>query len=509
MGSKIGRGLIDLGEGIASLAIKQMEQEREATRVSQAIEARTWMNELYSGAIVSTQNTPYEKLNEADPLGDVRKRTDEYLGTIQDRELRTLVEKERSSLDITTGNKIREIRFSKTREHQQGVSIKNTQQGINRIVDAEPDGIAYQTTPQAWDAVITEIEGARASEFSTGIWTAEQHNKIIRDFYKEAATGLIAKDPLQGAAFLKLYKDRIDPTALKVMQNDVKSSIQQNIRDLAYTSLYKQTGGNFGAMTAALDDPDNMKNLGLTLEDASYVKGFITRVQEAKDKQTKALWDKTATDVFLNLATQTPRKIDQLVGKGELSYQMGEHFKKELKETAKVETDPRTYDRFLQSIYKEDQDPQTLRDQIIRSTSLGREDKERLLTKTQTSIEKDDARNLSRAIQYLKETVKPSETMITAAKPEEALNYMKAAEAMEAAVMNARKEGKPLTPKQVIEKAQELSQTFRLTPREQIDAATARIKAEAEKVVKPTPQKAEPVKTKTRLKWNPAKGDFE
>jgi flagellar hook assembly protein FlgD len=75
--------------------------------------------------------------------------------------------------------------------------------------------------------------------------------------------------------------------------------------------------------------------------------------------------------------------------------------------------------------------------------------------------------------------------------------------------MNARKEGKPLTPKQVIEKAQELSQTFRLTTREQIDAATARIKAEAGKTVKPTPQKAEPAKAKTRLKWNPAKGDFE
>ena len=98
----------------------------------------------------------------------------------------------------------------------------------------------------------------------------------------------------------------------------------------------------------------------------------------------------------------------------------------------------------------------------------------------------------------------PSQTMITAAKPEEALNFLKASEAMEAEVLNARKAGKPLNSQQVIEKAQEISQAYRMSTREQIEAAQKRIREEAKKSV------AKPLQgTPKKLKYNPATGELE
>jgi hypothetical protein len=244
------------------------------------------------------------------------------------------------------------------------------------------------------------------------------------------------------------------------------------------------------------------------MEQTDYLRGFISRAEADKKQQQAVAYDQTARDMFLNFKTLTPTKIDQAVRSGALDYKTAEHFKNELKQTVETKTDPVTYDRVLRDIYSGAKPPEQIRVEILRSGSLSRADKEKFLNKTEAQIEKLDAKNLTRAMSYLKETVMPSQTMITAAKPAEALNYLKAAEAMESEVLNARKNGKPLSSQEVIEKAREISQTFKMSVKEQMDAARRRLVEDTKELKGAIPKGSPPTGGK-RLKYNPVTGKLE
>jgi len=345
-------------------------------------------------------------------------------------------------------------------------------------------------------------------------WATQTHVDYVTERLK--TDPMIASGSPEQAA--KMVADMTDPLKYPFLGGQAKNHIIQlflaarkhEASGAVYDGLYKAFNGDFALMGAYLNDPENRKKTGLNMEDVDYLRGFISRADTDKKQLQTKIHDQTATEIFLNMKSMTPGKIDAAVASGKLDYKTATHFKNELKQVGEGRTEPATYDRFLQAIYSGAQGPEEIRAQLYRTSGLSRADKEKLLNKTEANIEKLDAKNLTRAMAYLKETVMPSQTMITAAKPDEALNYLKAAESMEDAVLSARKLGKPLSSKQVIEKAQEISQTFKMSTREQMDAARNRMAEDAKKM-KPVvfiPAKQQQVGPKL-LKYNPATGELE
>lgn len=317
-------------------------------------------------------------------------------------------------------------------------------------------------------------------------------------------SALAEKNPSMAQAAFEAAKTTLTSDDQRKLAPVIDAAIKEQRATTGYAILYKEHNGNFDAMAKDLENPETLERLGITVENSGYLKGFIERSKNEEEARKKELYDKTAKDVFLNFKTMTPGKINNLVREGKLSYQLGEHFKAELKQGQDFVTNPATYGDILGEIYSGIENPQEIRNRIYRSGELSRGDKEQLLLKTESKLDSEDARNLKIGEDYLKQVIMPSQTMITAAKPDEARNYMIAVNALDKFVTDARKSGKPANSKAVTEKARELGEMYRMTTQEQINAMNQRIAADAKKL---KPGMVTP--PKKLLKYNPKTGKLE
>jgi len=162
---------------------------------------------------------------------------------------------------------------------------------------------------------------------------------------------------------------------------------KEQVTSMAYETLYKMFNGDTTLMGAYLNDPEKRKALGLGMEEADYVRGAISRADTDRKQLQASVYDKTATEMFLNLKALSPRKIDDAVRSGKLDYKLGEHFKQQLKSVGEGSTNSATYDHFLQLIYRGDVPPDQIRAQIFSSRGLSRADKEKFLNRTEANIE--------------------------------------------------------------------------------------------------------------------------
>jgi hypothetical protein len=287
-------------------------------------------------------------------------------------------------------------------------------------------------------------------------------------------------DPEQkNKIFANLDANKIDDTE-RLLHSAGKDSIRQN----AYSKLYEEYGGNFQAMDIALDDPENIKKYGLGMEDAQFVKGFVSRAIEAQDKAQKAVWDVTATNVFLNLSSMKPTQIDKLVQDGKLSYQLGEHFKTDLKSAREGVTDPNTYYRMYTQVKNAAGDPDAMlevRQNIFGTSGLSFSDKKQMLTMTEGEQDKFEAQVTKRGMDYIQRTVMPSQTMISAAKPMEATKFLEAAKAYDDAIIAAKKKGEKIDGAFVDKTAKEVSQAYTMGVTEQIEAINVKMKEDKKK----------------------------
>jgi hypothetical protein len=517
----LSNSLSRLGSTFIEIDAREREREAAAMRLSEVSKFNLSVSKDVDSIFTQAeQDAPGNIDKWRDPIEGKFREYWDYVNEIDDPVLKGLVTREHSQLQMSYGQKFNDLATRKNREF-----------GVTTFLDSFDYGMkTYLNTqdPDAETKAMGDMSRALQRAEVGGVITPELANRAKRDMETAINKKTVANietiinsaetmTPQQRGQFVK---DIVDPskftslsiTDRRTLWNKAVTTFRginkEQATSAAYEFLYKTTGGNFALMGEALNDPANRKQLGLDMEQTDYLRGYISRADTDKKQQLAATYDKTAKEIFLNLKNYTPTKIDKEVRNGFLDYKTGEHFKQELKQTAEGKTDPATFDRILQDIYSEERKPEEIRSEIYKTWGLSRVDKERLLTKTEAKIEKMDARNLTRAMTYLKETVKPSETMISAAKPEEALNYLKAAEAMEAAVIDARKAGKPLSSKEVIEKAQEISQAFKMSTQEQMEAARRRIAEDVKKTkaaVKPAPVTPAP----KVLKFNPKTGKLE
>ncbi len=290
------------------------------------------------------------------------------------------------------------------------------------------------------------------------------------------------------------------------MRDELEAKLKNADKDAkvtdAYGNLFEKFSGDFTQMSKYLDDPKNQKELGLTLETASYLKSRISAAQTDKEKADQVEWDKTAKDVFLNLRKMTPGKINNLVADGKLSYKLGEHFKEELnKET---NTDPMTYYRVYTQVKDAAGDPDALlkvRQSIFNTFGLSFNDKKSLLAMTETEQDKHEAALTKRGMDYIQRTVMPSQTMISAAKPIEAAKYLEAAKAFDDAVSKAKQKGEKIDGAFIEKTSKEISQAYTMSVTDQIEAMNKRMKEDQEK------RKAKKEAAKGKDKFGFAVGD--
>lgn len=290
--------------------------------------------------------------------------------------------------------------------------------------------------------------------------------------------------------FANLDANKIDEVE-RLLQSAGKDAIRQN----AYNKLFEDFGGKFENMSVAIDDPKNMKKYGLTLEDAQYLKGSFARNIAANREAQELEWDKTAKEVFLNLNKYSPSKINRLVADGRLSYQLGDHFKNELKQAGTGgASDPMTYYGLYTEVKSAAGDPEAIRavrQKIFGTGGLSFSDKKSMLAMTENEEDKHEAQITKSGADYIKNVVMPSQTMLSAAKPKEAENYLDAMKTFNEAIIAAKKRGEKINGETINTIAKEVAATYSMTVYEQMDAARKKMLADKQKAQRSAKTKPE------------------
>jgi hypothetical protein len=238
--------------------------------------------------------------------------------------------------------------------------------------------------------------------------------------------------------------------------------------------LWEKYGGDFNAMNEALSNPKTQKEYGLGMEDSFYIKGQISAAQADKEKADSVRYDKTAKEVFLNLRKMTPGKIDMLVKGGELDYKLGEHFKTELKQVGEGVSNHMTYFNLYSQVKSAAGNPDAIikvRSNIFASGGLSFSDKKSLLSLTEGSEDKYEAGVTKQGADFIKNVVMPSQTLISAAKPKEAENYLDAMRTYNDAISKARDKNGKLDAESVNKIAKEVASSYTMSVYDQMEAA--------------------------------------
>jgi hypothetical protein len=290
--------------------------------------------------------------------------------------------------------------------------------------------------------------------------------------------------------FSKIPVDQIDD-----IEKLLKSAAKDGIRQDAYTKLYAEFQGDAGAASVALNDPTTQKKLGLNLEDTFFVKNRLQESAQDKLKLDEARWDKNAMDLFVNLKSTTPGKIDAAVVNNDISWKIGEHFKRMQKEDKEAPSDPYTWSKLYSQVKDATGDPdalQKVRTAIIVSGGVSVNDKKHLLQVTENNQDQFETLLIKKGADHIKQMVMPSETMISSAKPEEARQYIKSVMDYETAINNYRKGGKLIDADFITRTAGTIAEANRLSIADQLKAAQDQMKKDMKPKQVPArkPQKA-------------------
>lgn len=113
------------------------------------------------------------------------------------------------------------------------------------------------------------------------------------------------------------------------------------------------------------------------------------------------------------------------------------------------------------------------RNQIFAMGGISFADKKDLIRLTETTDDKYEAGLSKKGMDYIKAVVMPSQTMISAAKPEEAKKFLEAGMAFELAMENAKKNKVKITPEFIEKTSKGIASAYSMTIYEQMDAVTA------------------------------------
>ena len=374
-----------------------------------------------------------------------------------------------------------ELAFNITKEAEADLGVKSEEFSKAKV----PDHLKDKFNAIAQDRNSHELDSFAVHEMHQRNVHREQTIKNVSDFAAQNITES-AKDPIAvqynlSRAVATLESLDVQPSIInETTARLVSRAIEANITngDIAeasvYTEHYKKVLDTYG------------------------LRDTLTGMVDRKQKELQAKnYDEGAKEIFLNLGNMKPILIDNAVKTNRISWQMGEHFKTQLKSAQDGPSDPMTYFRLYKEIHASAGDSDAMlktRQNIFSTGGLSFSDKKSMLTMTEGELDKDESKVRELGANYIKNLVMPSQTMITAAKPKEAENYIDAMKNFDQAILTAKKNGEKINSETVNRIAKEVAATHSMTIYDQMDAAKNKMKTDKEKAAQkkagqPTGQK--------------------
>lgn len=180
--------------------------------------------------------------------------------------------------------------------------------------------------------------------------------------------------------------------AVRARQIEQKSALETGV----YQSLFDRFNGDTEAMRSALMDPKEMKAYGITLENAKSIENAVSDLEKQKKADMRIVQVGYLQDLIQGKLTET--RIAEDVRNDRISPELGEHWLEQI-QRRNERIDPFAQASEIVSVnamISRGYDPDTIRDYVLGSKNLKKEDKEQYLGKLDQKLgrEMEEGRKL-------------------------------------------------------------------------------------------------------------------
>jgi len=453
--SRASRGLQEIGGKIYEYGMKEVEKQRDAERVTEAIRAKIEFNEAYGQAVERMRSASLEELRSTNFLEDVDNQINERIGNVKDPELRAIMLRDAGTAKVNAAEQHRAIYYRKNLEDQQATSLRNTQRLVSLAISAAPTPQA-PSQADAWKQVEEEHIRTLAAMRMTGIWTAEQEYALAKRFYRETGEALIAQDPKKAEAFINQFKDAIEGDDYRKMKTLLDQKLKEKKSFDAYEALHKEFEGDPHKMRAALMDPQTARKYELDPSGIRETENLISDLEKTR----AAVFEKTEAG-YVSMAADGKLKKSQIIADlnaGRISPVKAQHWIDKLDRDRDEKTDWMAYVKVEDKILR---GAATI-DDITRASGIGWKDRARLMSTLYTRARETNRESEKAAKDYIKSQLVTTGPLGNPLPAEWERVYM-AYQALDNYSDEARKAGKPWTLDQYMDYAKKLANHYRPT----------------------------------------------
>lgn len=463
------RGLEEVAGQIYQSAMNEIEQKREAERVSEGVRAKIEFDELYGEAVERMKAAPLAELRSTNYLEEADEKIRERVGNVKDPELRSLMVREAGRSKIQAAEQHRKIYLAKNLEDQQATSLKNTQRLVTKAIDAIPTADA-PSQADAWKQIESEHIRTLAALRMTGVWNAEQEYALAKRFYRETGEALIAQDPKKAEVFISQFKDEIEGDDYRKMRALLDQKLKEKNSFDAYATLHAEFEGDPQKMRAALMDPDKARKLGL---DASGMRETESLISDL-EKNRAAIFEKTEVGYVSQAAAGKLKKSTVIadVNAGRISPVKAQHWIDHLDRVRDEKTDWMAYVQIEDKILR----GAATADDVIKAPGVGMKDRARLLSTFYTRARETNRESEKAAKDYIKSQLVSTGPLGNPLPAEWERVYL-AYQALDNHSEEAKKAGKPWSLDQYMDYAKKLANHYRPTIQSKVQDQISAIQA--------------------------------
>lgn len=348
--------------------------------------------------------------------------------------------------------------------------------GYKKEIEHLDAGFTQQALDAAYRGDFKKVNEIGNTAIAKGVWDENKRNKIVNDTIEIGEKSTIARMlGSENIAILKALKTKAEAGEYTKLNPLEKSTIivqadkeiarledkekreeDKKAVDVAYAKL-KVFGENYESMFKMLRNPEWVAANNLGEGRKSALETMLHNEMNLKELEQKRIYEDTARELFPNLGTTKPETIDALVTTKKLTWQVGEHFKNAIINPPDIKTDPAEYVSILKDLAME-RDKKEITQRILSSNKLSREDKKGL----GNELYRDEAREnkdwITRSRSFLESQIIPKfgimEKIVRT--PREEAAYYNAIKALDEKLEVAKKSGKPVEGRAILDLAAEI-----------------------------------------------------
>lgn len=306
----VGDALQGFGAVAGNIAGAIYLQDVQAQQLSQALEGKAVLADLYKKPLIATRDMPYDP-NDPDAykrtVDEAAKQAKAYIDTIQDSTVKNHLMTGDLSFRNAALDHVNTLAYSRKREWQQGAVQKGRQMLEQETIDASPDLTTGETLPAVWDRKMREFNLTIDQAARTGILTAEQADAHHREYLKQVAVGLMQKDPKQAGLFLESYKPYFEPTVYAALHGELQKVAADSNEQAAYNAIGILAAGDMKKAAVMALSPESGKTFGLSLNQQQNIAQSFNAMYAAAEVQKKDAQEKNIGELYI-LATTNPSK---------------------------------------------------------------------------------------------------------------------------------------------------------------------------------------------------------